>query len=153
MVRDLDAEADVDALQPVHLEQIALHARTVDLEARMEGQIDGTELAHLREGKVALRPVEEIADAVLGQVLLVQIAGEPLAAHQVVARDLHRGLAHLVGTRNVPLEQRDAQARQATAELPSEEVAGQASPQHCDVDVGAHTHRIPPLTERTCPVM
>ena len=45
--------------------------------------------------RIALGVVEEVTEAVLGQVVLVEILGEALLANQVVGGDLDRGLALL----------------------------------------------------------
>src|SRR5204863_8948558 len=92
-----DARADpyVAALAAAHLAEVGLESRAVELERGVERQVDRADLAHLGERKVALRVVEEIADAVLRQVILVEVLRELLPTHEVVGRDLDRRRADL----------------------------------------------------------
>ena len=145
---DLDARPHLDAVVPIHLEEVALHARAIDLERRVEGEIDRSDLAHLGERGVALGPVEEVANPVLRQVSVVQIPGQPLAANEVVAGDLHQGLAHLERGLSTALEDRHAHARQAPSQLAGQKSACQPATEDRDVEIDRSWFRGYPRSPR-----
>lgn len=101
---DRGAGSNVNAIGAIHLEQIGLQARSVELEGGMEWEVDATDFAHLIEGCIALRVVEEVAEAVLGQLVLVEILGEALFSDQVVCGDLDDGFTHFVAWLGTSLE-------------------------------------------------
>ena len=106
------ADLHLDPLAAAHLDQVGFEPSAVELERGVEGQVDRADLAHLGERHVALRAVEEIADAVLRQVVLIEVLRELLPAHEIVGRDLDRRLADLERpTRCASLEYGDAQPR------------------------------------------
>jgi hypothetical protein len=153
-VVDAGPRADAHAHVAVHVEQVALEARAVELERGVEGEVDGADLAHLHERAVPLGSVEEVAKPVLRKVVLVEIGGESLL-DQIVRGDLDGRLADLPARARLLLEERDTELGKASAQLSREQAACQPAPDHRDVAgrlavVGAH--RIPPLTEITWPV-
>ncbi len=155
-----DARADphVDPLAAAHLAEIGLEPRAVELERGVERQVDRADLAHLGERHVALRAVEEIADAVLRQVILVEILRELLPPHEIVRRDLDGRLADLErSARAGALEDRDAQIRQAHAQLTREQRARDPASYYRHIGLrgappGRARHSMPPFTEITWPV-
>ena len=152
------ADPHLDPLAAAHLDQVGLEPRAVELERGVERQVDRAELAHLGERDVALRAVEEIADAVLRQVILVEVLRELLAAHEVVGRDLDGRLADLErSAAAAALEHGDREIRQAHAQLAREQRARDAAADDRDVGLALAAarcvlHSMPPFTEITWPV-
>jgi len=139
--------AHVDAVSAVHVQEVPLEARAIELEGGMEGQAHAAHLAHPLEGEVALRGIEEVAQAVLRELALVEIGREAEPAHQVVGCDLHGRLPHLRGVLRGPLEEPQPELGKGDAELPGQQVPGEPPSDDRDVDL-LHPARPPsrPLT-------
>src|SRR5258705_221779 len=73
---------DEDAAGPVQAEQIAHEPSPVELEGGMERKAHRADLAHLLERAIAGRRIEEVAQPVLRQLLLVEVGREAQPAHQ-----------------------------------------------------------------------
>ena len=83
-------DPEVHAVRPIDLDQIALEACAVELEARDRGRSIGAHLAQRGQLAVARFGVEEEAQTVLRQVLVVDVRAETLLADQVVRGDFDR---------------------------------------------------------------
>ena len=95
-VGHLRSELDLDPEGAVHGDEIALERRALELEARVEGEVIGADLAHLRERHVLLGRIEEEAEAVLEELVLIKIRAELKAPDHVARRHFDRALADLV---------------------------------------------------------
>ncbi len=127
----------------IHVEQIALDPGAIDLEGGMEGEVDRAGLAHLLQLAASVGVVEEVAQAVLRKLVLVEVARKALASDQVVARDLDGGFAHLVGSLGRLLEEADGELRGTSTQLPRQQVAGESAPQNGNVEL-VDGHALPP---------
>ena len=133
-VVDAGADVDLGAVFTVHAHEVGLDAGAVDLEAGEDGQVAAADLAHVDHRRRLVGGVEEEAQAVLGQLVLVEVGREAEPPDHVVAGDLDRGLADLEAGLAAALEQGQREAGQAAAQLAGEEEAGEAAAQDRDVD-------------------
>ncbi len=133
-VHDLGAELDLDPRGAVDIDEVALERRALELKARVEREVVGPDLAHAREREVLLLRVEEEAQAVLRQLVLVEIGPELETPDHVVGRDLDRALSDLVVDQLLGrLEDEDRDAGPGEAQLPREEAARDPAPHDDDV--------------------
>jgi hypothetical protein len=128
------AEVDVDAVGGVHAQEVGLEAGAVDLKRGEGRQAVAADLAHVDHRGVPGRGVEEEAQAVLRQLVLVEIGREAEPPQEIVGGDLHGRLADLEAGLAAALEHRDRQLRQRATQLAREQVAGEAAAEDRDVD-------------------
>ena len=135
-VHDPRALAQGDPIDLAHRAQVVLELAAPHLIGRNNRRLGRSNLGPLPQ-RLAARPAEE-PQAVLRQVLGVEVRFQIEEGRQVVRPHLHARLAHLVaGLGQRPagrLNHRDRQGRRLAAQLPGEGQAGETAAAHDDVE-------------------
>ena len=119
----------------VHAAQVLVDPSAVELERGMEREALAPDLAHLLDVRALGRVVEEVAEAVLRELLLVHVAREPEPPDQVVARELDGGLADPVVRLGGLLELRHGEAGERAQQLADQRIAREPASDHRDVEL------------------
>ena len=136
--RDPRAHVELGPGLLVHAPEVGVEARAVDLEGGVEREVHAPDLAHRGERRRLRLVVEEVAQAVLRELLLVQVAREREPPDEVVARELDGRLADPVVALAALLEEGDPEARERAEELAGEEPPRHSAAHDRDVEIGAH---------------